>query len=114
MLGVAGLAVLLAGTVADLVYLALLPRSCARATGASRGPSSPGASLGFLVLHVLGLALLIAALLGTARPDHPWAQPPAPQFDPPAQFGSPAPQLNPPAPRLDPPAARIDPPAEPG
>ncbi|GAB3850614.1 hypothetical protein ACFPIJ_25910 [Dactylosporangium cerinum] len=81
-LGLAGLAVLLAGAVADLVYMALLPRVIRYGDWQESRALLAGASLGFLVLHVLGMALLIAGLLATARPDDPWPAPAA--IDPPA------------------------------
>jgi hypothetical protein len=75
-LGVAGLAVLLTGALGDLVYLALLPRVLRRGAWQDSQALLAGASLLFVVLHVLGLALLIAALLATAQPKDPWGQPP--------------------------------------
>jgi hypothetical protein len=84
-LGVAGLTVLLAGAVADVVYLALLPRVIRDGGWPESRALLAGASLGFLVLHVLGMALLIAGLLATARPDDPWPGPATPAaVEPPA------------------------------
>lgn len=88
-LGVAGLAVLLAGSIADLIYVAALP-SVIRDNGLRESQALfAAAGLAFLVLHVLGVALLIAALLATARPNDPWGQPPPPppQIEPSAEFG---------------------------
>jgi hypothetical protein len=65
-LGVAGLAVLLAGALADVVYVVLLPRLLRDGKWEQTGVVLAGSSLLFIVLHCLGLALLIAALLGTA------------------------------------------------
>lgn len=78
-LGVAGLAVLLAGSLADLGYLVLLPQLVG--DGGLREAKVLLAATGllFLVLHVLGMALLIAALLSTARPAEPWDQPAPPE-----------------------------------
>ncbi|WP_327011106.1 hypothetical protein OHA72_29835 [Dactylosporangium sp. NBC_01737] len=76
-LGVAGLAVLLAGGVADVVYVALLPNLLRNGTWERVQVLLAGSSVLFIVLHCLGLALLIAALLATAPPKDPWGGPPA-------------------------------------
>ncbi|MEV0129851.1 hypothetical protein AB0H83_15500 [Dactylosporangium sp. NPDC050688] len=75
-LGVAGLGVLLAGALADVVGLVLL-EWLIHGGGLERTTVVfAGASLLFMVLDVLGTALLIAGLLSTARPADPWDQPP--------------------------------------
>ncbi|MDG6103533.1 hypothetical protein Daura_35435 [Dactylosporangium aurantiacum] len=74
-LGVAGLAVLLAGALADLVYVALLPQLIGG--GGLREAKALLAATGllFLTLHVVGMSLIIAALLATGGPKQPWDQP---------------------------------------
>jgi drug/metabolite transporter (DMT)-like permease len=86
-LGVAGLAVLLAGGLADLVYLALVPQLLRGRDWERAQVMIAGGSLLFMVLQCLGLALLIAALLGTAPPKDPWGQQPPADVQPFAGIG---------------------------
>ena len=81
-LAVAGLAVLLTGALADVVYLGLLPQMLGRGGWQETRVLLAGTSLLFLVLHVLGVALLIAAILASATPKDPWGGPP-PAVEPP-------------------------------
>ncbi len=82
MLGMAGLVVLLVGALLNMAYLAALP-SYIRDYGFHESQVMfAGTSLMFLTLHVLGLALLIAALVATARPIDPWGQAPPPETAP--------------------------------
>ena len=67
-LGVAGLAVLLVGSLADLGYVALLPQLVGSGGLQQAKVVLAATGLVFLVLHVLGMSLVIAALLSTAHP----------------------------------------------
>jgi hypothetical protein len=82
-LAVAGLAVLLTGALADMLYLGLLPQLLRRGPWQDMNLLIAGMSLLFLVLHVLGVALLIAAILASAPPKDPWGAPPPPGLEPP-------------------------------
>jgi hypothetical protein len=90
-LAVAGLGVLLTGALADVAYLGLLPQIVRRGGWQDTQLVLAGVNLLFLVLHTLGMALVIAAILVTAPPKDPWAAHPAPalqpQAAPPAEAG---------------------------
>ncbi|MEV4137535.1 hypothetical protein AB0J72_35845 [Dactylosporangium sp. NPDC049742] len=80
-LGSAGLAVLLAGAVTNLLYQLLLPEILRGGRWMEMRVAIAGMNLLFMVLQVLGLALVIAALLATAPPATPWSRP-APETGP--------------------------------
>ncbi|MGI5184998.1 hypothetical protein ACQEVZ_52975 [Dactylosporangium sp. CA-152071] len=99
-LGSAGLAVLLAGAVTNLLYQLLLPEILRGGRLMEMRVAIAGINLLFVVLQVLGLALVIAALLATAPPATPWSQP-APETGP---WDQPAPLPDQAAPPWDQPA----------
>lgn len=73
-LGTAGLGVLLADAVGNVGYLAALPQIARGGRLHDVQILLGGASLLFVVLHALGLALVVAALVSAAQPAGPWDQ----------------------------------------